>query len=111
MRYRTSIGIIARIVTVLAALCVTFASALAFDQTKYPDWAGQWARFKGAPGNFDPSKARRAQQAPLTPEYQAIFEANLREQDRRRAGHRPDLYLPLAGHAAHHECLRARWRS
>jgi hypothetical protein len=35
----------------------------------------------GGPPSFDPTKgAGRAQQAPLTPEYQKIFEANLAEQ-------------------------------
>jgi hypothetical protein len=89
MGYKSSIGIIARTVALLAALCVTFAGAFAFDQTKYPDWAGQWVRFKGAPGNFDPTKPRRAQQAPLTPEYQAIYEANLRDQDEGKQGADP----------------------
>ena len=53
--------------------------AQAFDDATYPDLKGQWTRIT-APGQpaFDPSKPRgREQQAPLTPEYQAIFEANL----------------------------------
>jgi hypothetical protein len=41
--------------------------------------AGQWLRI-GPLGVFDPTKPPgRGQQAPLTPEYQAIFEANLAE--------------------------------
>ncbi len=48
-----------------------------FDQSKYPDFAGQWQRV-GALGVFDNTKPPgRGQQAPLTPEYQKIFEANL----------------------------------
>src|SRR5215470_11856822 len=78
-----------RTIALMAALCVPLSGALAFDQSKYPDWAGQWVRFRGAPGNFDPSKPRRAQQAPLTPEYQAIFEANLRDQDEGKQGTDP----------------------
>jgi len=86
MRYRGSVGIIVRTIVLLSALCLTFAGARAFDQTRYPDWAGQWVRFPGHPGNFDPSKPRRAQQVPLTPEYQAIYEANLRDQDEGKQG-------------------------
>src|SRR5262249_47639412 len=52
---------------------------------KYPDWKGQWTRvpvpnYRGQPPH-DPSKpAGRGQEAPLTPEYQAIFAANLADQ-------------------------------
>jgi hypothetical protein len=50
-----------------------------FDQSKYPDFAGQWQRV-GPLGVFDSTKPPgRGQQAPLTPEYQKIFEANLAE--------------------------------
>ena len=57
----------------------------AFDQSKYPDWKGQWSRvwFPGVAGqpSFDQTKPWGAgQQAPLTPEYRAIFEANLADQ-------------------------------
>jgi hypothetical protein len=63
----------------LMALCATFTPAQAFDETKYPDWNGQWKL--GIPAKWDPSKPPgRGQQAPLTPEYQAIFEANLADQ-------------------------------
>jgi hypothetical protein len=55
------------------ALCIAIGSAQAFDETKYPDLKGQWQRV-GAPRWADPSKA------PLTAEYRAIFEANLRDQ-------------------------------
>src|SRR5262245_53237150 len=63
-----------------AALCVLGASAHAFDESKFPDWKGQWRRFESGPVKYDPSKPRLAQEAPLTPEYQAIFEANLKDQ-------------------------------
>ncbi len=64
----------------LAALCITFAESRAWDETKYPDLKGQW-RPIGDPARFDTSKAwGRGQQAPLTPEYQALFEANLKDQ-------------------------------
>jgi hypothetical protein len=65
------------------ALVVTLSMMLgarAHDETKYPDWDGQWDRGDSVSG-WDPSKRPgRAQQAPLTPEYQAVFEANLAKQ-------------------------------
>ena len=73
---RSSMGVIA----LAAALWAAIGSAQAFDQTKYPDWKGQWRRFETGPVRYDPSRPRYEQGAPLTPEYQAIFEANLKEQ-------------------------------
>jgi len=67
------------IAVALSALCAGAVSAQAFDETKYPDWSGEWRL--GPPTKWDPSKpAGRGQEAPLTPEYQAIFEANLADQ-------------------------------
>jgi hypothetical protein len=55
------------------------AEARAFDESKYPDWSGQWRRTSGI--QWDPSKRiGRAQQPPLTTEYQAVFEASLADQ-------------------------------
>src|ERR1700704_1555603 len=92
MLYRRSIASIA----LAAALCATMAgipvsssvNSWAFDETKYPDWRGQWSRVPvaGLAGNpsFDPSKSDgRGQNAPLTPEYRAILEASVADQ---RAG-------------------------
>jgi hypothetical protein len=63
-----------------SALAATMIDARAFDDTKYPDLKGQW-RPVGGPMRFDTNKAwGQGQQAPLTPEYQAIFEANLEDQ-------------------------------
>jgi hypothetical protein len=72
-------------VAILASLCATFSGALAFDETKYPDWKGGWRRvaFPGIVGqpSYDPTKrGGSAQEAPLTPEYQAIFLENLKDQ-------------------------------
>lgn len=64
-----------------AALCLTANVASAFDEGRYPDWKGQWRRFESGPVKYDPSKPRREQGAPLIPEYQAMFEANLAAQD------------------------------
>src|SRR5271165_2197687 len=64
----------------VAAVYATTSDCQAWDDTKYPNFEGQW-RAIGGPGRFDVSKpAGRGQQAPLTAEYQAIFEANAREQ-------------------------------
>src|SRR4030081_316964 len=82
MLYRSSIGAIG----FMAALLMTIGGASAFDETKDPDWWGQWKKPPSAserPGNpWDQTKPiGRGQQAPLTPEYQAIFEASLAEQE------------------------------
>jgi hypothetical protein len=65
----------------LAALAMGLVGARAHDETKYPDWSGQWLR--NYPGNprYDPSKPPRQQEAPLKPEYQARLEASLAEQE------------------------------
>jgi hypothetical protein len=69
---------------VLAALCMPIGAAQAFDDARYPPLTGQWLRAE-VPGAtwlppFDPSKPPgRGQQAPLTAEYQAKFEATLAE--------------------------------
>src|SRR5437879_1155837 len=60
---------------------LTLENAPAWDDSKYPDLKGQWRRTEsGDPTRFDPSKpAGLGQQAPLTPEYQARFEAGLKD--------------------------------
>jgi hypothetical protein len=76
------------VLALAAALCMAQSAARAFEDSKYPDLHGQWIRAV-APGDtseprFDPHKPPgRGQEAPLTPEYRAIFEGNLRE---RQAG-------------------------
>jgi hypothetical protein len=80
MQYQYASGAMRRAAAV-AALCLACAGAQAFDQGKYPDWKGQWRRAENGAVKFDTAKPQRAQEAPLTPEYQAIFEANLRDQD------------------------------
>ena len=81
MDVRRSLGAI----SVAAALCVAGGSARAFDDATYPQWKGQWTRapIPGVSGNpsYDPAKPRgRGEEAPLTAEYRAIFEANLIDQ-------------------------------
>ena len=71
--------------TLAAALGLIIGDAAAFDESKYPDWKGAWRRV-AVPGitgqpSYDPTKrGGRGQEAPLTAEYQALFEENLREQ-------------------------------
>jgi hypothetical protein len=63
-----------------AALTVPIA-ALAFDESKYPDFQGQWGRPKGIGIQWDPTHPiGRPQQPPLTPEYQKIWEASMADQ-------------------------------
>jgi hypothetical protein len=69
----------------MAVMAMSIVGAPAFDDAKYPDLRGQWTRapVEGIAGQptFDPSKSSGpGQQAPLTPEYQAIFEANAADQ-------------------------------
>jgi hypothetical protein len=81
MLYRNVLGAIA-----LAALSVSTASAQIFDYSKYPNLKGHWDRFvvPGLPGqpSFDQTKPwGLGQQAPLTPEYQAILKASIADQE------------------------------
>ena len=80
MPYRSSIAA----VVLSSALCLTVGGARAWDDANYPNLKGQWVRVGPAGFNgtrFDPSKPPgRGQEAPLTPEYQVIFEANLVDQ-------------------------------
>jgi len=65
----------------LAALLVFIAGAVAFDQSKYPDWSGQWKRPRGVATQWDQTKpSGLAQQAPLTAEFQTKLEASIKDQ-------------------------------
>ncbi len=77
MPYRASIGAF----VLAVSLCCSSAGVRAFDDDKYPDLSGQWLRTDTGTPRYDPSKpSGRGQQAPLTPEYQAIFAASLADQ-------------------------------
>jgi hypothetical protein len=87
MRYPSTLDAFARKTAPLAAaLMMAFGVAAAVaEEGKYPDWRGQWNRQRvpGIPGqpSFDPNKSwGKGQEAPLTPEYQAVLEANLKAQ-------------------------------
>jgi hypothetical protein len=75
--FRTAIGVTA----LVAALATTLVGAVAHDETKYPDWSGQWSRPPGVGFGWDETKPRGlGQKAPLIPEYQAMLEASLKDQ-------------------------------
>ena len=82
------------------ALFASVTTLQAFDSSKYPDVSGQWIGVRlgvGGQPAFDPTKAwGRAQQAPLTPEYQKVLEASLEDQKNGGQGnwHPGDLCLP-----------------
>ena len=73
---------------IMGALLMTLGGARAFDESRYPDLKGQWTRAErgdiaGGAGalRYDATKPPLlGQEAPLTPEYQAIYEANLKDQ-------------------------------
>src|SRR6266436_10086705 len=68
---------------VMAELVLMFGSAAAFDDSKYPDWSGQWKRPAGVATQWDQTKKNGlAQQAPLTAEYQARLQASIADQAR-----------------------------
>jgi len=64
----------------LAALSTTLAQA--HDESKFPNWSGQWMRLPdGGPPRYDTTKPIRKQEAPLKPEYQVMYEASLKDID------------------------------
>ena len=77
MLYRFSIGAFA----LAGWLGLAGNAALAHDESKFPDWSGQWFRTYGGNPRYDQSKPIRKQEAPLKPEYQARFEASMKDQD------------------------------
>jgi hypothetical protein len=76
--------------------------AQAADDAKYPNWKGQWSRIntnqEGQAVKFDPTKpSGRGQQAPLTPEYQKVFEDSMADQARGGLGNYPSARCILGG--------------
>jgi hypothetical protein len=62
-------------------LALSIAAAAAHDESRYPDLKGMWKRAPGAAVVWDETKRRGlAQQPPLTPEYQAIWEMSIADQ-------------------------------
>src|ERR1700720_2509921 len=72
-------SMIAWLITAMSVIAGPVAAQQPFDESKYPAFEDQWIRV-GAVERYDPTKPPASgQQAPFTPEYQAIFEANLAE--------------------------------
>jgi len=87
MRYQASFSLVAVLMLPLVASSVAGAQ----DQSKYPNWKGQWRDITqplgGQTVRFDPSKPYgRGQQAPLTPEYQKVHEDSMADQAKGGAG-------------------------
>jgi hypothetical protein len=85
MSLRTAIG-----AAMAAALCLVAGGAQAHDETQYPDWAGQWKRPRGIGTQWDQTKPPGlGQEAPLTPEFQAVLEGSLADQEAGGQGNDP----------------------
>ena len=81
MLHRSALGAI----TLALACWMSPATAQIVDFGKYPDLKGQWRRvvtpgIAGQQGHDQTKSPGHGQQAPLTPEYEAIFDANLTDQ-------------------------------
>jgi hypothetical protein len=70
----------------LLALCAAFSAAAIAEEAKYPDFKGQWVRV-GVP-----RWVQAGQKAPLTPEYQKVFAANLADMAQGGQGNVPSWY-------------------
>jgi hypothetical protein len=89
-------------VALIAILQTAGGAARAADDGKYPDWRGQWLRFAvpGLPGQPSHDQTKpwgRGQQAPLTPEYQAVLEASIADQANGGLGNFPTTSGRAAG--------------
>src|ERR1700681_4320506 len=103
MLYRSAILAVEMVV----ALTITIGAAQAFDEAKYPNFKGQWNRFGGPPRSFNGLPGQLSfdqakpwgpgQEAPLTPEYQAILEASMADQANGGIGNYPQALCLAAG--------------
>jgi len=82
MLHRLAAGVAA----FLVASGVAVLSAQAWDESKYPDFKGQWDRIG------PPRWLKRGEKAPLTPEYQKIYEAILKDQAEGGTGNWPSSF-------------------
>src|SRR5262245_66532397 len=64
-----------------AVLPMAPVTASAFDESKYPEFQGQWKRKLGTINSWDESKRPGLpQNPPLTPEYRQRWEASMADQ-------------------------------
>jgi hypothetical protein len=84
-----------------AALMMAAAGAQAADDPMYPDWEGAWMRIpvklSTQPSHDQTKPWGRGQEAPLTPEYQAILEASIADQAAGGLGNFPTTLGRAAG--------------
>src|ERR1700733_1693425 len=78
--------IFVRVAVCVGVLAGTASAAGSTEIAKYTDLSGQWGRIVvaglGGQPSYDPTKPwGKGQQAPLPPEYQTLFEANLKDQE------------------------------
>ena len=92
---------VAAAVALAAALMVAIGGAQAADDMKYPDWRGQWiripVRLPTQPSHDQTKPWGKGQEAPLTPEYQAILEASIADQAQGGLGNFPTTTGRAAG--------------
>jgi hypothetical protein len=95
MRKRSFRGAIALAVAV-AGLGLAVTGTRALDNATYPEIRGAWARPGAA--QWDPTKpGGLRQQAPLTPEFQTVFEANLADAAAGGQGYNPQVICLPSG--------------
>jgi hypothetical protein len=85
---------IAAVALAMAAGLMLSIGCAAADELKFPDWKGQWSRLLvpgvGGQGAFDQTRLwGRGQQAPLTAEYQKVFEDSMADQAKGGLGNYP----------------------
>jgi|SRR5262245_34905682 len=77
MLHRIAIGSI----VLAVVLSATLTTASAFDESKYPEFQGQWKRKAGAVNAWDETKRPGLpQDPPLTPEYRKRWEQSMADQ-------------------------------
>jgi hypothetical protein len=91
-------GRIAAIATLTLALSVGVCAA---EDAKYPDWTGQWQRFAvklpTQPSHDQTKPWGLGQEAPLTPEYEAILRESIADQAKGGLGNFPTTLGRPAG--------------
>jgi len=95
MRYRISLGAAA-----LLRPCASRPWSPGMDDSKYPDLSGQWRRSAARTIRHEQACGEGSRRR--CPEYQAIFEANLKDQAKADRA-RPRPTHALARHAARHQ--------
>src|SRR5215475_6796745 len=97
---RNSTGAVGIAVSV-ALTMMTIGGAQAADEANYPDWKGQWSRFAvklpTQPSHDQTKPWGFGQQAPLTPEYEAVLADSIADQAKGGLGNFPTTACRPAG--------------